>query len=44
MEPGYKKVNWDGKNDLEQPTSSGIYFIRMEANNYNKTKMIVLSK
>ncbi len=44
MGPGYKIVNWDGKNDLDQPTSSGIYFIRMEADNYNKTKMIVLSK
>ena len=44
QEPGYKSVSWDGKNNLARPTGSGVYLFRMKTNNYNKTKILILSK
>ena len=44
QEPGYKSVSWDGKNNLARSTGSGVYLFRMKSNNYNKTKIMILSK
>ncbi len=44
QEPGYRIVNWDGKNYSEKPVASGVYLFQMKTNNYNKTKVMVLSK
>jgi hypothetical protein len=35
---------WDGKNDTGQRVGSGVYFMRMEAASFRKTRKIVLLK
>ncbi|UCG51965.1 MAG: T9SS type A sorting domain-containing protein [Candidatus Latescibacterota bacterium] len=40
---GYS-VEWNGRNDLGQPVSSGVYFYRMTAPGFVKTKKTVLLK
>lgn len=35
---------WDGKDDAGQDVSSGVYFYRLEAGNYLKTRRMVLLK
>jgi len=42
-EAGSYEVVWDGANDRGRRTASGIYFCRMEADDYQRTvKMVQL--
>lgn len=41
---GHRYVLWDGKNDLGQEVSSGVYFYRMRAGGFTETKKLVLLK
>ncbi len=41
---GYKTVTWDGKDNSGNEVSSGIYFYRIEAGEYNQTKKMTLLK
>lgn len=39
---GTYELNWDGMNDDGRPQSSGIYFVHISVNNFNKSQKIVL--
>ena len=41
---GRQEVSWDGKNNRREAVSSGIYFYRMEADEFTQTKRMVLLK
>lgn len=41
---GYKKVNWDGKDDKGDEVGSGIYFYRVNARNYSCTRKLLFLK
>lgn len=43
-QPGRYEITWDGKNFLGQKVSSGIYFYRLKADNFNETKKMILLK
>ncbi len=42
--PGNYEVNWDGKDEKGKEVSSGIYFYRLDTENYQKTKKMTLVK
>jgi hypothetical protein len=44
QEPGYKSIHWDGKDDHGDEVSSGIYFYRIEADNFVKSKKMTILK
>jgi hypothetical protein len=44
MTPGNHRLTWDGRNRSGEPVSSGVYFIRMQANTFVDTKKILLLK
>ncbi|MCK4234942.1 T9SS type A sorting domain-containing protein, partial [candidate division WOR-3 bacterium] len=44
LEPGYHSVTWDGKNDRGAEVGNGIYFLRMNAENFKIIKKILLVK
>jgi len=44
QDAGHRSVTWDGKDNQGQEAASGIYFYRIEAENYQKTKKMVLLK
>ena len=44
IEAGYQKIIWDGRNDYGLELSSGFYFYRINAGNFNKTQKMVLLK
>ena len=37
-------VRWDGRNNANQPVSSGIYFYKLTTNNFSSTKKMVFLK
>lgn len=39
---GHKKVVWNGKDDKGVNVSSGVYFYRLETDNYSDSKKLVL--
>ena len=39
---GIHTVKWDGRNSLGEQTSSGVYFYRIEAGDFVKTKRMIL--
>jgi hypothetical protein len=44
MQAGQYTAHWDGTNDNGQLVSSGIYFCKMEANDFGATKKMILLK
>jgi len=44
QEPGYYRVLWDGKDNLDNAVPSGIYFYRIEAGNFTAMKKIVKTR
>jgi len=42
FDPGYHEVGWDGKNDEGRTVSSGVYFVRMETDNYQAVQRAVM--
>ena len=44
MEPGYKFVQWDGKDSFGAPGPSGMYIVLMQAQDFIDTKKIILMK
>ncbi|MCL2063253.1 MAG: T9SS type A sorting domain-containing protein [Candidatus Cloacimonetes bacterium] len=41
---GSYSVEWDGKNDSDRILSSGVYFYRMNADNFSETRRMVLMR
>jgi hypothetical protein len=41
---GFHSVQWDGRNQENEIVSSGIYFYRLQAGMFNKTKKLILLK
>ena len=41
---GLKRITWDGKSDNRETVSSGIYFYRIQTDNFNQTKKMVIVK
>ncbi|HVP36399.1 MAG TPA: T9SS type A sorting domain-containing protein [Terriglobales bacterium] len=41
---GYKTIVWDGRNDKGEAVSTGIYFYRLQAENYINSKKMILMK
>ena len=44
VQPGYYEAIWNGRNDLGQQVSSGIYIYRFKAADYQKTLKLILLK
>jgi len=44
MEAAYHKLIWDGKDDADKTTASGVYFYRMISDEYKATKKMMLLK
>jgi flagellar hook assembly protein FlgD len=42
FEPGMHSVTWDGTNDGGRHVGSGVYFCRMDAAGFSKTRKLVL--
>jgi hypothetical protein len=42
--PGTHEVRWDGESRRGEPVSSGVYFVRMEAATFTRTRKAVLLK
>ena len=41
---GYKTVQWNGKDNLDQTVSAGVYLYSIEANDFRQTKKMILLK
>jgi len=41
---GYKSVQWNATNNIDQPVSAGVYFYSIEAGNFRQTKKMILLK
>ena len=44
QESGFKSVKWNGKNDMGQTVSAGMYFYRIQAGSFSKVQKMVLLK
>ncbi len=42
--PGYYRISWNGKNDFGVSMNSGIYFIKLSADNFTDIKKMTLLK
>ncbi|MCH7733494.1 MAG: T9SS type A sorting domain-containing protein [Candidatus Marinimicrobia bacterium] len=42
QEPGFKSVVWDGKNDVGEPVSAGVYLYQIRAGEYVQTRKMIL--
>lgn len=43
-DPGCYKIQWDGKDDLNNEVSSGIYFYRLISGKYSNTRKMIMLK
>ena len=43
-EPGHYKTTWDGKDNFGKELTSGVYFYRLKAGSFVKTKKLMLLK
>ncbi len=41
---GYKRARWDGRNQNEEEVASGVYFYRLETEEFSKVKKMMLVK
>ena len=41
---GFQEVFWNGKDENGKPVSSGIYFFKMETDNFSEIKKAILLK
>lgn len=41
--PGDYTVKWNGKNNNNQKVAPGIYYYRLENNNYRMTKSLIIN-
>jgi hypothetical protein len=41
---GFYQIDWDGKNDIGKPVSSGIYLYKLEVNGFSEAKKMLLLK
>ena len=41
---GHRSIKWNSTNSKGQPVSAGVYFFRIEAEGYIKTKKMILLK
>ncbi|MAT75604.1 hypothetical protein CMK14_10735 [Candidatus Poribacteria bacterium] len=39
-----KAIYWDGRNQLGEPVTSGVYFYRLEAGDYRQIRQMVILK
>ena len=44
MEPGYHQLRWDGRNSAGLPVSSGVYYYRLQAGDFQSTMKMLLLK
>ena len=44
QEPGFKSIQWSASNDLGEKVSSGMYFYRIETQDFKQTKKMILLK
>ena len=44
QEAGFKSVKWNGRNDLGQPVSAGMYFYRIHVGSFSKVQKMLLLK
>ncbi len=44
QEAGYHQVKWNATNDFGQQVSSGVYFLRMQSNDFVKTMSMTFTK
>ncbi len=44
QDPGYRSIIWDATNDYGKPVSAGMYLYQIQANNFLKTKKMILVK
>ncbi len=42
QEAGYHSISWDGRNDMGEALSSGVYYLRMEAGQYRAVVKMAL--
>lgn len=42
IKPGYYSLNWDGVDDLGNKVSSGVYFIRIDTEDFKSTRKMIL--
>ncbi|HHE37885.1 MAG TPA: T9SS type A sorting domain-containing protein, partial [Candidatus Cloacimonetes bacterium] len=42
QEKGFKQIVWDGTNNNQKSVSSGIYFYKLETEDYSKVKKMIL--
>ena len=41
---GYKRVEWNGTDNLCNPVSAGVYLYSLEAGDFRQTKKMILLK
>jgi flagellar hook assembly protein FlgD len=41
---GFRSIVWNGKDNYNNPVSSGVYFYRLHAGNYIQTRKMILMR